>query len=134
MRRFTSCRTVNLIGYNLVRGPYDGRSSRRNIIRVSSGEFKGLGTLKYFLGHNKCQGVTPSNSKVDLPAPEAGARAERGGVRDEIDPSPSRSEGSQDKAGPQAVGLTQPPRESKRRARPGGPPEKEAERGTTPCH
>ena len=27
---------------------------------------------------NECQGVTPSNSKGGLPAPEAGARAQRG--------------------------------------------------------
>ena len=61
-----------------------------------------------------CQGITPSNSKGGLPAPEAGARVEEEGVRDEIDPSPSRSEDLQDKAEPQAVGLTQPPRESRR--------------------
>ena len=60
-----------------------------------------------------CQGITPSNSKGGLPAPEARARAEEGGVRDEIDPSPSRLKSSQDKAEPQAVGLTQPPRESR---------------------
>ena len=36
-----------------------------------------------------------------------------GGIRDEIDPSPSRSKSSRDKAEPQAVGLTQPPRESR---------------------
>ena len=45
-----------------------------------------------------CQGITPSNSKGGLPAPEAGAHAEEGGIRDEIDPSPSRSRGSRDKA------------------------------------
>ena len=49
-------------------------------------------------GDRLCQGITPSNSKGGLPAPEAGARAEEEGVRDEIDPSPSRSEDSQDKA------------------------------------
>ena len=64
-------------------------------------------------GATFCQGITPSNSKGGLPAPEAGARAEEEGIRDEIDPSPSRSESSQDKAEPQAVGLTQPPRESR---------------------
>ena len=60
-----------------------------------------------------CQGITPSNSKGGLPAPEAGARAEEEGIRDKIDLSPSRSEDLQDKAEPQAVGLTQPPRESR---------------------
>ena len=45
-----------------------------------------------------CQGITPSNSKGGLPAPEAGAHAEEGGIRDEVDLSPSRSVDSQDKA------------------------------------
>ena len=148
-----------------------------------------------------CQGITPSNFKGGLPAPEAGAHAEEGGIRDEIDPSPSRSRGSRDKAEtqsnrvnsapgwsreeptrrlsgsnplqlqggpylpqrperaqkreaseirltyplagrsarktkqrPQTARLTQLPKVVERRARPGGPPEKEAERGATPCH
>ena len=81
-----------------------------------------------------CQGVTPSNSKVGLPAPEARARAEEGGVRDKIDLSPSRSESLQDKAEPQTAELTQLPEVVERRARPGGPPKKEAEWGATPCH
>ena len=74
-----------------------------------------------------CQGITPSNSKGGLPAPEAGAHAEEGGIRDEIDPSPSRSKSSQDKAEPQTAELTQRPKVVEGRARPGGPTEKEAE-------
>ena len=68
-----------------------------------------------------CQGITPSNSKGGLPAPEAGTRAEEGGVRDEIDPSPSRLKSLQDKAEPQTAKLTQLPEVVEGRARPGGP-------------
>ena len=68
-----------------------------------------------------CQGITPSNSKGGLPAPEAGTRAEEGGVRDEIDPSPSQLKSSQDKAEPQTAELTQLPEVVEGRARPGGP-------------
>ena len=69
----------------------------------------------------QCQGITPSNSKGGLPAPEARARAEEGGIRDEIDPSPSQLESSQDKAEPQTAELTQLPEVVEGRARPGGP-------------
>ena len=62
-----------------------------------------------WLAGSLCQGITPSNSKGGLPAPEAGARAEEEGVRDEIDPSPSQSKSSQDKAEPQTAELTQRP-------------------------
>ena len=68
-----------------------------------------------------CQGITPSNSKGGLPAPEAGAYARKGGVRDKIDLSPSQSECSQDKAEPQTAELTQLPEVVEGRARPGGP-------------
>ena len=47
-----------------------------------------------------CQGITPSSSKGGLPAPEAGARAQEGGIRAKIDLTPSQSGGSQDKAEP----------------------------------
>ena len=82
-----------------------------------------------------CQGITPSNSKGGLPAPEAGARAEEEGIRDKIDLSPSRSKSLQDKAEPQTAKLTQLPEVVEGRARPGGPTEKEAETvGVTPSH
>ena len=74
-----------------------------------------------------CQGITPSNSKGGLPAPEAGVCAQEGGVRAKIDLAPSRSEGLQDKAEPQTAELTQLPKVVEGRARPGGPTEKEAE-------
>ena len=47
-----------------------------------------------------CQGVTPSNSKGGLPAPEARARAQEGGVGAKIDLASSRLEDLQDKAEP----------------------------------
>ena len=44
--------------------------------------------------------LPPSNSKGGLPAPEARAHAQEGGVRVKIDLTPSRSGGLQDKAEP----------------------------------
>ena len=70
---------------------------------------------------NLCQGITPSNSKGGLPAPEAGARTQEGGVRAKIDLAPSRSGDSQDKAEPQTAELTQLPEVVEGRVRPGGP-------------
>ena len=43
-----------------------------------------------------CQGVTPSNSKGGLPAPEAGACAREKGIEGQVDSAPSQSEGLQD--------------------------------------
>ena len=57
----------------------------------------------------ECQGITPSNSKGGLSAPEAGAHAEEGGIRDEIDPSPSRSGDLQDKAETQSSRVNSAP-------------------------
>ena len=51
-------------------------------------------------GEELCQGITPSNFKGGLPAPEAGACVQEGGVRAKINLTPSRSGGSQDKAEP----------------------------------
>ena len=73
------------------------------------------------VSHSYCQGITPSNSKGGLPAPEARARVREGGIRDEIDPSPSRSKSSQDKAEPRTAELTQLPEVVEGRARLGGP-------------
>ena len=83
---------------------------------------------------SKCQGITPSNSKGGLPAPEAGARAEEEGIRVKIDLTPSRSEDLQDKAEPQAVGLTQPPRESRRERDQETPLRWKQRVGVTPSH
>ena len=55
-----------------------------------------------------------------------------GGIRDEIDPSPSRSKSSQDKAEPQTAELTQRPEGVEEGARPGDPTEKEAKSGSDP--
>ena len=68
-----------------------------------------------------CQGITPSNSKGGLPAPEAGACAQEGGVGAKIDLAPSQSGDSQDKAEPQTAELTQLPEVVEGRVRPGGP-------------
>ena len=61
-------------------------------------------------GDTVCQGITPSNSKGGLPAPEARACAQEGGIRAKIDLAPSRSGDSQDKAELQVAELTQHPR------------------------
>ena len=45
-----------------------------------------------------CQGVTPSNSKGGLPAPEARAHAQEGGIDGQVDSAPSWLEGLRDKA------------------------------------
>ena len=71
--------------------------------------------------------------KIPCPdTPEAGARAREGGVRDEIDPSPSRSKNSQDKAEPQTAELTQLPEGVEGRADQEAPLKKEAESGSDP--
>ena len=69
--------------------------ARRKLVR-NEGE---IGT-DYIRG--PCQGVTPSNFKGGLPAPEARAYAEEGGIRDEIDPSPSRSKARKTKQNTQS--------------------------------
>ena len=47
------------------------------------------GTRNHFDG--SCQGITPSNSKGGLPAPEAGVHAQEEGVRAKINLTPSWS-------------------------------------------
>ena len=79
-----------------------------------------------------CQGITPSNSKGGLPAPEAGAHAEEEGVRDEIDPPPSRSEGSQDKAETQSNRVNSAPGWSREERDQEAPLKKEAGSGSDP--
>ena len=71
---------------------------------------------------DECQGITPSNSKVGLPAPEARARAHK------------RERLQAEQAQPAIREARETKQRVERRARPGGPPEKEAERGVTPCH
>ena len=75
-------------------------------------------TVHHFI--SPCQGVTPSNSKGGLPAPEAGVHVQEGGIEGRIDSAPSQSKSSQDKA------------ESGEEQEPGGPTEKEAEVGVNP--
>ena len=89
-----------------------------------------------FIEHEggNCQGITPSNSKGGLPAPEARARTEEGGIRDEIDPSPSRLKSSQDKAGPQTAELTQLPKGVEGRADQEAPLRRKQRVGMTPSH
>ena len=104
-----------VIDPSVVDKPWNGSAQSMRYLAMLVGRLWGLlaGERTWVSLHPLCQGITPSNSKGGLPAPEAGARAEKGGIRDEIDPSPSQSKSSQDKAEPQAVGLTQPPRESR---------------------
>ena len=79
-----------------------------------------------------CQGITPSNSKGGLPAPEAGARAEEGGIRDNIDLSPSRSKSSQDKAETQSNRVNSAPGWSREERDQEAPLKKEARSGDDP--
>ena len=79
-----------------------------------------------------CQGITPSNSKGGLPAPEAGAHARKGGIRDEVDPSPSQSGDSQDKAETQSNQVNSAPGWSREEQDQEAPLKKEAESGSDP--
>ena len=111
------------------------------------GQFAKLGLAREETGDNKsgsdsshaeefrfCQGITPSNSKGGLPAPEAGARAQEGGVGAKIDLAPSRSEDSQDKAETQSSRVDSAPRWSREERDQEAPLRRKQRAGMTPSH
>ena len=55
------------------------QKQRNNIFNVHKTHPKG--TDEGNVQDDTCQGITPSNSKGGLPAPEAGARTQEGGIR-----------------------------------------------------
>ena len=90
------------------------------VCRLTDSILAEVGRVGCELVVTRCQGVTPSNSKGGLPALEARACAQEGGVESQVDSAPSRLKSSQDKA------------ESREEREPGGPTEKEAEVGVNP--
>ena len=87
----------------------DSYRNRLNVVQAAWARFQGILWTKIPL----VSGSNPLQLQGRPTCPRGQSARREGGIRDEIDPSPSRSEDLQDKAEPQAVGLTQPPRESR---------------------
>ena len=99
--------------------PYQHATFCRSIIRHNTGEEEANPTLELAMEYT-CQGITPSNSKGGLPAPEAGARAQKGNdykpskLSKQSEELSRQSRTSSSRVNPTTEGV-------EGRARPGGP-------------